>query len=99
MSRNGSHSLGLSGKRSCFVIRLTKCGTSRMTLSENKWYYEIISASILRLTAYSQGKGVAKPSLTTDILEAKPDRTPEEDTTYRWLTATIYAGEQLLCAK
>ncbi|KXN84793.1 O-methylsterigmatocystin oxidoreductase [Leucoagaricus sp. SymC.cos] len=36
--------------------------------------------------------GAAKPSLTTDILEAKPNRTPEEDLSYRWLTATIYAG-------
>lgn len=69
-----------------------------MTSSENKWYYEITSVNILRFTSYSKGKGVAKPSLTTDILEAKPDRTPEEDTTYRWLTATIYAGEQLLYA-
>lgn len=36
--------------------------------------------------------GMAKPSLTADILEAKPSRTPEEDFSYRWLTATIYAG-------
>ncbi|XP_006454809.1 hypothetical protein AGABI2DRAFT_215356 [Agaricus bisporus var. bisporus H97] len=36
--------------------------------------------------------GMAKPSLTADILEAKPSRTPEEDFSYRWLTATIYAA-------
>ncbi|KAF5355945.1 hypothetical protein D9756_004267 [Leucocoprinus leucothites] len=37
-------------------------------------------------------EGIAKPSLTADILEAKPARTLEEDLSYRWLTATIYAA-------
>jgi len=36
--------------------------------------------------------GAAKPSFTTDILDTKPDRTPEEDFSYRWLTATIYTA-------
>jgi hypothetical protein len=54
--------------------------------------YKLGTSSILIFPPV-QAKGVAKPSLATDILEAKFVRTPEEDFSYRWLTATIYAGK------
>lgn len=61
--------------------------------SNDKLYVPFSNLGMLVLLPPTpQANGTALPSFTAELIESNPNPTAEEELTYKWASATFYAG-------